>query len=107
MCKLRQRYAGIEGYVIECPDCSLLHVGFGTTILCLNGEEFRKFTAMVAFRSEMPVLSTTEGKRVILPTSSATCRICLAPEELQALHHMLQTVENDLLAEALLRLFEV
>jgi hypothetical protein len=106
MCKLRQRYAGVEGYVIECPDCSLLHVGFGTTILCLNGDEFRKFTAMVAFRAELSVVSTSDEGRVVLPTSSTSCRICLSTDELQSLNHMLQTVENEILTEGLLRLFE-
>lgn len=61
---------------------------------------------MVAFRAELSVVSTGEEQRVILPASSAGCRICLSTDELQSLNHMLQTVENEILTEALLRLFE-
>jgi hypothetical protein len=62
---------------------------------------------MVAFRAELSVVSTSEERRVILPTSSTSCRVCLSMDELQSLNHMLQTVENEILTEALLRLFDL
>lgn len=110
MCKLKQRYAGVEGYVIECVDCGLLRIGFGTTVLSLNAEDFRKFTIMVASWAQGLLVSETPSasgeKCVMLPTPMPACQICLTPDELQRLDHMLQIADNELLAEELLRLFE-
>jgi hypothetical protein len=106
MCNLKTRYAGKEGYVLQCAECRRVQIGFGTTMLCLSPVDFNALSDLVAYRMESLVPFGDDKKAILLPTPSSVCQILLTEKELEMLHHMLQSADDEMRTEALLQLFQ-
>jgi hypothetical protein len=106
MCNLKTRYAGKEGYILQCADCRHMQLGFGTTMLNLSPVDFKALSDLVAYRMDNLVTFGDDKKAILLPTPSAFCQMLLTERELQTLNHMLQCADNEMRAEALLQLFQ-
>ncbi len=105
MCKLKQVYAGVEGYALQCKECGHIQLGFGTTILTLNKTDFEIFCDLIRNRTESLTPFSDDQKSIVMPTPMPCCQIFLTEKELHSLNNLLLQAETEMTTNALLQLF--
>ena len=106
MCHFKTWYFDEHGYVVSCEHCNHFQVCFGTTMLTLSPTDYEVFVKMVAQKKEDHVSMCDLNIRcVILPTPCSNIHSFLSGRELDTLHTMLQTADNEMKAQELISLF--
>lgn len=106
MCRFKSWFQDEGGYVIQCEDCRHFQVSFGTTMLTLDEHQFQHFNCLVQSKKECHVLmQDPDCKCIILPTTSELVHIIVSEREFAHISDMLQVVDTEMKAEALIKLF--
>lgn len=107
MCIYQQLYAGEEGYVVRCRECSYYQIGFGTTVININKSEMEAFRGMITHQLENPNTALNdEAKAAWLPTPYDGFSMILSFKELRMLNAMLSAAETEEVSLSLLECFE-
>ncbi|MEI6950109.1 DUF6686 family protein [Paraflavisolibacter sp. H34] len=109
MCQIQTLYHDQQvGYVVRCPDCAKLQIGFGNLVLTLDPDGFDQLHRQVrcTLREYIPCPNKA-AKNIMLHTNHEACKLILSEEELLDLHHMLEEADNERQARQLLELFQV
>lgn len=106
MCHFKTWYFDEHGYVVSCEDCNHFQVCFGTTMLTLSPTDYEVFVKMVTQKKEDHVAMCDLNIRcVILPTPCNNIHSFLSERELDTLHNMLQSADNEMKVQELISLF--
>lgn len=107
MCIYQQLYAGEEGYVVRCRECSYYQVGFGTTVININKSEMEALRSLITHQLQHPNTALgDEAKTTWLPTPYEGYSMILSFKELRMLEAMLSAAETEEVSLSLLECFE-
>ena len=110
MCDFQKLAFSEHGYVVRCTECSYFQIGFGTTMLTINNEDFNALynTIMLQLNnlSVKEDLFTEETKGICIATPSACCSFILTKKELKCFYDILDKADNEIKALSLLQLFD-
>lgn len=110
MCDLQKLAFTEHGYVVRCVECGHYQMGFGTTMLTLNNDDFNSLFNTVTLRlntlSEKDSYFSEETKSVLVTTPLPSCCFVLTRNELQALFEIMDKADNEARALSLFELFE-
>jgi hypothetical protein len=94
------------GYIVQCMDCKHLQVGFGNVAINLSPSDFKAFCSIVrSHHNDLDPCNEISGRCICIPTPSKGINLLLNGTELNELHDMLETADNEIKTRQLLQLF--
>lgn len=107
MCIFQQLYAGEEGYVVRCRECSYYQIAFGTTVINMSKSELDAMRGMIVHQLQHPNTAVNdEAKAAWLPTPFDGYSLILSFKELRLLEAMLSAAETEEISLSLLECFD-
>jgi hypothetical protein len=105
ICEYQSLYYGDDGYIVRCRQCGHFQIAFISTMLMLNAEDFGILRNIVAAKMQEETHSMPGTKTVVIRTPSKEVSLLLTRAELEKFHSILEDADNEVRADALLRLF--
>jgi hypothetical protein len=94
------------GYVIRCSKCDRFQIGYGSILLNLEAVDFESFCNKISeIRQKHHPLKDKYIKTMMIPTPYTGLQLFLSQRELYELYEMLETADNELKSEQLIKLF--
>lgn len=109
MCNYKTWYQDEEkGYVIQCLQCNKFQLGFGMLCINFSTSDFQRFSDQVGHALQTtPAQVSRNSKSIMLRTDHSSINMILSPRELEDLHHILESADNEIRAESLLNCFKL
>ncbi len=106
MCKYQSLYMSETGYVVCCRECGYYQVAYLSSMLTLSPNDFRVFCKKVkTLIQKCDTDYPANTKCIFVPTPTEGNYILLTRKEALQLNDILEEVDNEIKAQALLSLF--
>jgi cephalosporin hydroxylase len=90
MCNLKVLHHNEHGHVVQCANCRHLQIGYGTTVISMDTDEFEKFNnAISESYEEYKNAHFSEFKNITMHTPYKQIRLVFSPRDLMLLQDLL------------------
>jgi len=95
------------GYVVRCPECEKIQIGYSNLVLTFSVEDFELFHRWLKkVRDEHYPAGNERVRNIVIPTPCEGMKLLLSMQELTDFHTMLETADTELRSIELIRLFD-
>lgn len=95
------------GYVVHCPECGKIQVGYGNLVFTFSMEDFESFCWWLHKIKADLHPSQHEGMRnIVIPTPCEGMKLLLSRRELNDFNLMLESADTELRSLQMIRLFD-
>jgi hypothetical protein len=95
------------GYVVKCPSCNKIQIGYGIVSITFDVTGFENFRYNIenTFCRRQPEMDR-HVKSVVIPSPCEGINLLLSLEELETLHCILEEADNEMKALCLINEFQ-
>lgn len=95
------------GYVVRCPECEKIQVGYSNLVLTFSLEDFDSFRWWLRkIGDDHHTQVNTRVRSIVIPTPCEGMKLLLSRQELDEFYGMLEAADTELQSIELIRLFE-
>jgi len=95
------------GYVVRCPECEKIQVGYGNLMVTFSRGDFDDFRWWLKkIKNDQDLSQSRTLRCIVIPTPCEGMKLLLSLRELTDFDNMLETADTELKSLELIRLFE-